>query len=171
MKVDLLKIIENALIGGRYGDVNYIYNNQLTRELFDSYKKEKAFDSETEKFKDFLKSVLNEEQEETVKQESVSLTSFVTLKESAIKEVLKGSEKYDNFIAKKREFEQSKNDLITSSRDVVKELSDSTIRYAFEDLSDYNSKLFRFNVKSLSFEGKLDVDKLIEEKGEIKCLK
>ena len=37
MKIQLLRIIQNALIGGRSGEMAFIYNSPLIRELYDEF--------------------------------------------------------------------------------------------------------------------------------------
>ena len=37
MKIQLLRIIQNALIGGRNGEMAFIYNSPLIRELYDEF--------------------------------------------------------------------------------------------------------------------------------------
>ena len=41
MKIDVLTLIEDALIGGRSGDMSFIYNNPLIFELFLQWKNKK----------------------------------------------------------------------------------------------------------------------------------
>ena len=60
MKIQLLRIIQNALIGGRNGEMAFIYNSPLIRELYDEFESKEY--EETKKFIEFLKAALEEEQ-------------------------------------------------------------------------------------------------------------
>ena len=65
MKIKVLKLIENALIGGRNGEMSYIYNNPLIFEIFNEWKNKKENfhihknDGDIA-FKEFLKECLKE---------------------------------------------------------------------------------------------------------------
>ena len=68
MKIDLLDVIQDALIGGTNGDMAFKYNNHFIRMLFDKY----SFDNEDiiykedfekAKFIAFLKEVIEEADE------------------------------------------------------------------------------------------------------------
>lgn len=64
MKVDVLRLIEDALIGGRNGEMAYIYNNPFIFELFNQWKNKndnlKLYQgNNSEAFKGFLKECLN----------------------------------------------------------------------------------------------------------------
>ena len=70
MKIDVLKLIEDALIGGRNGNMSFIYNNPFIFELFLKWKNKsdnlslyKGNDSEA--FKGFLNECLKEYKDET----------------------------------------------------------------------------------------------------------
>ena len=70
MKIDVLTLIEDALIGGRSGDMSFIYNNPLIFELFlqGRNKKEnlKLYQgNDNEAFKGFLNECLKEDKVET----------------------------------------------------------------------------------------------------------
>ena len=41
MKIDVLTLIEDALIGGRSGNMSFIYNNPLIFELYNQWKNKK----------------------------------------------------------------------------------------------------------------------------------
>ena len=69
MKIDVLTLIEDALIGGRSGDLSFIYNNPLIFELFLQWKNKKENlklykGNDTEAFKGFLKECLKEDKDE-----------------------------------------------------------------------------------------------------------
>ena len=69
MKIDVLTLIEDALIGGRSGDMSFIYNNPLIFELFLQWKNKKENlklyqDTDTKAFKGFLEECLKEDKDE-----------------------------------------------------------------------------------------------------------
>ena len=69
MKIDVLTLIEDALIGGRSGDMSFIYNNPLIFELFLKWKNKsdnlKLYEgNDTKAFKGFLEECLKEDKEE-----------------------------------------------------------------------------------------------------------
>ena len=68
MQIDVLTLIEDALIGGRSGDMSFIYNNPLIFELFLQWKNKKENlklyqGNDTEAFKGFLKECLKEDKD------------------------------------------------------------------------------------------------------------
>ena len=58
MKIELLRILQHALIGGRNGDMAFIYNSPLVRELYDEFESNEY--DENKKFIEFLKEALKE---------------------------------------------------------------------------------------------------------------
>ena len=69
MKIDVLTLIEDALIGGRSGDMSFIYNNPLIFELFLQWKNKKENlklyqGNDTEAFKGFLNECLKENKDD-----------------------------------------------------------------------------------------------------------
>ena len=69
MKIDVLTLIEDALVGGRNGDILFIYNNPLIFELFIQWKNKKENlklyqGNDTEAFKGFLSECLKEDKDE-----------------------------------------------------------------------------------------------------------
>ena len=70
MKIDVLTLIEDALIGGRSGDMSFIYNNPLIFELFLQWKNKKEnlklYQCDDSKaFKGFLNECLKEYKDAT----------------------------------------------------------------------------------------------------------
>ena len=70
MKINVLSLIEDALIGGRNGEMVYIYNNPFVFELFNQWKNKRDNLSlyqgnDTEAFKGFLKECLKEDKDES----------------------------------------------------------------------------------------------------------
>ena len=83
MKIKVLKLIENALIGGRNGEMSYIYNNPLIFEIFNEWKNKKENfhihkNDEDIAFKEFLKECLEEDTAET-KTETPQVIGYKTL--------------------------------------------------------------------------------------------
>ena len=69
MKIDVLTLIEDALIGGRSGDMSFIYNNPLIFELFLQWKNKKENlklyqGNDAKAFKGFLSECLKEDKDE-----------------------------------------------------------------------------------------------------------
>ena len=69
MQIDVLTLIEDALIGGRSGDMSFIYNNPLIFELFLQWKNKKENlklyqGDDSKAFKGFLNECLKEDKDE-----------------------------------------------------------------------------------------------------------
>ena len=69
MQIDVLTLIEDALIGGRSGDMSFIYNNPLIFELFLQWKNKKENlklyqGNDAKAFKGFLNECLKEDKDE-----------------------------------------------------------------------------------------------------------
>ena len=69
MKIDVLTLIEDALVGGRSGDMSFIYNNPLIFELFLQWKNKKENlklyqGDDFKAFKGFLNECLKEDKDE-----------------------------------------------------------------------------------------------------------
>ena len=69
MQIDVLTLIEDALIGGRSGDMSFIYNNPLIFELFLQWKNKKENlklyqGNDTKAFKGFLNECLKEDKDD-----------------------------------------------------------------------------------------------------------
>lgn len=60
MKINVLNLIEDALIGGRNGEMTYIYNNPFMEQIYRDWRNNKQTNNT---FKDFLIECLNTEQE------------------------------------------------------------------------------------------------------------
>ena len=70
MQIDVLTLIEDALIGGRSGDMSFIYNNPLIFELFLQWKNKKENlklyqGNDAKAFKGFLNECLKEDKDES----------------------------------------------------------------------------------------------------------
>ena len=69
MQINVLTLIEDALIGGRSGDMSFIYNNPLIFELYNQWKNKKENlklyqGDDIKAFKGFLNECLKEDKEE-----------------------------------------------------------------------------------------------------------
>ena len=83
MQIDVLTLIEDALIGGRSGDMSFIYNNPLIFELFLQWKNKKENlklyqGNDAKAFKGFLKECLKEDKDES-KVETPQVTGYKNL--------------------------------------------------------------------------------------------
>ena len=64
MKIDVLGLIEDALIGGRNGEMAYIYNNPLMEQIYRDWRNNNLQVDNT--FKDFLIECLNTKQDKSL---------------------------------------------------------------------------------------------------------
>lgn len=71
MKIDVLTLIENALIGGRNGEMAYIYNNPLIEQIYRDWRNNKQTENT---FKDFLVECLKEDKDKSKVETPVVVT-------------------------------------------------------------------------------------------------
>ena len=152
MKIDLLKLIEDALIGGRYGEMVYVYNNPLIQEIY----LESSLD-----FREFLQKSLSETKEVSSKEVELKfeLQSYETeefIKEDTYRSFKKSLDEYQNF----------EKVLENEAKKVCKELRDNPFVGKILTYIDNGDKV-RYNIKTNTFYGKFNKSKII--KGTEKC--
>ena len=148
MKIDLLKLIEDALIGGRNGEMAYIYNNPLIQQIY--------FESGLS-FREFLQRSLLEIEEVSSKEvelkfelQSYEIEEFI--KEDTYKSFKKSLDEYQNF----------EKVLENEAKKVCKELRDNPFVGKILTYIDNGDKV-RYNIKTNTFYGKFSRSKIIKE--------
>lgn len=112
MKIEVLKILENALIGGRSGDNAFIYNNEFIYNLYSEWcNKSKKYD-----FKDFLLDCISDTE---VKEEIKQIHTETIVKNIKVDE---GSSEYKEYIKAQNELNEARNKL----NNKLKELATKT---------------------------------------------
>ena len=151
MKIELLRIIKNALIGGKNGEMAFIYNSPLVRELYDEFESTKC---EDEKFVDFLNSAISNTDEKKEARGNIQVSIPLDKAKEFVNEenYIKMKEAQKIFIEAKAEFNKW-------ARVVGKELNSSYISNSFEFSS--GEKIY-FDSNSNDFKGKIDKNKLID---------
>ena len=124
MTIDILRLIEDALIGGRNGEMTYIYNNPLIEQIYRDWRKNKQIDNT---FKDFLIECLSAKQENSTTQTVASykpITKSYSLYDS--------DEKYKKYKELQNQIAVLKND----QSNILKELAESKNK-TLADISTY----------------------------------
>ena len=90
MQINVLTLIEDALIGGRSGDMSFIYNNPLIFELFLQWKNKKENlklyqGNDAKAFKGFLNECLKEDKDESKVETPIDIGYKTLTKEYEIK--------------------------------------------------------------------------------------
>ena len=150
MKIELLRIIQNALIGGKNGEMAFIYNSPLVRELYDEFESTQCQD---EKFVEFLNSAISntDEKKQTYNNIQVSITLDKAKEFVSEENYTKMKEAQKRFIEAQAEFHRL-------AKIIGKELNNSYISNSFEFSS--GEKIY-FDSNSNCFKGKIRKDKLI----------
>ena len=145
MKIDVLSLIEEALISGRNGEMAYIYNNPLMEQIYRDWRNNKQTDNT---FRDFLLECLSTEQE------SCNIQTVTTYKPIVKKFTLdKYSEKY-------KEYHRIQDKIIELQMDkqkILKEIAETTSK-ALADIGTYELKYgeygnyieFKVNVEEIT---------------------
>ena len=158
MQIDVLTLIEDALIGGRSGDMSFIYNNPLIFELFLQWKNKKENlklyqGNDNEAFKGFLNECLKEDKDEH-KVETPQVIGYKNLtKEYEIKH---SDQNYTEW--KKLETE------ITVKRNQQRDLVQAMAKKCNESLADISIVKLQdtFQSKKIVFE--FSVEAILEDK-------
>ena len=124
MKIDILRLIEDALIGGRNGEMAYIDNNPFINQLYREWQRSKKLNNT---FRDFLLECLSTEQNSC---DTQTITTY--------KPIIK---KYnlDKYSEKYKEYDKIQDKIIELQRDkqkILKELAESKNK-ALADISTY----------------------------------
>lgn len=139
MKINVLSLIEDALIGGRNGEMEYIYNNPIIERIYRDWLNNRQTDYT---FKDFLVECLNTEQEN---HNSQTISTYKPIKKRY--ELSEYDEKYKEY----KKIQNQINDLKRDQSNILKELAESKNK-ALVDISTYEiiygeySKYIEFKV-------------------------
>lgn len=158
MNIKVIDLIKEALIGGRNGEMAYIYNNPFIFELYNQWKnKEENWklyqNNNDEAFKGFLKECLKEDVVES-KTETPQVVGYKTLtKEYEIKtsdeDYIKWKKLETDITLKRRE----QRDLVEA---MAKKLNESLAGISVVKVQD------SFNKKKITFE--FSVEAILEDK-------
>ena len=158
MQIDVLTLIEDALIGGRSGDMSFIYNNPLIFELFLQWKNKKENlklyqGNDNEAFKGFLNECLKEDKDEP-KVETPQVIGYKNLTKNY--EIKHSDEDYTKW--KKLETE------ITVKRNQQRDLVQAMAKKCNESLADISIVKLQdtFQSKKIVFE--FSVEAILEDK-------
>ena len=148
MKIDLLELIEDALIGGRNGEMAYIYNNPLIQQIY----------SESGlSFREFLQNSLSEAEESYLKEIELEFE----LQYYEVKEFIK-EDTYKSFKESLDEYQGLERVLENESKKVCKELRDNPFIGKILTYIDNGDKV-RYDIKNNTFYGKFNKSKIIKE--------
>lgn len=125
MKVDVLRLIEDALIGGRNGEMAFIQNNPFIYELYMQYIHETKKD-----FKSFLLDCINSEDSNT---KNITNYKYEEIKKSYSLD--KCNKEYKEY----RQIEDEINILQNKKREKLKEIA-TIINPQLVDISTYEIK-------------------------------
>ena len=126
MTIDILRLIEDALIGGRNGEMAYIYNNPLVEQIYREWRNNNL-QTDNNTFKDFLTECLNTKQENSTTQ---TVTSYKPITKSY--SLYDSDEKYKKYKELQNQIAVLKND----QSNILKELAESKNK-ALADISTY----------------------------------
>lgn len=153
MKIDVLSLIENALIGGRNGEMAYIYNNPFVFELFNQWKNKKENlklyqGNDAKAFKGFLQECLKEDEDES-KDEIPQVIGYKNLtKEYEIKH---SDEDYTEWKKLETEISVKRNQQKDLVQSMAKKCNESLAEISIVKLQDtFQSKkiVFEFSVEA-----------------------
>ena len=124
MKINVLSLIEDALIGGRNGEMEYIYNNPIIERIYRDWLNNRQTDYT---FKDFIIECLNTEQENC---NSQIITTYKPIKKRY--DLSEYDEKYKEY----KKIQYQINDLKRDQSNILKELAESKNK-TLADISTY----------------------------------
>lgn len=130
MKIDVLRLIEEALIGGRNGEMAYIENNPFIALLYREWRNKNKNKSPNNTFRDFLLGVLDTEQENYDTQTVIThkpITKRYNLSDY--------NEKYKKY----RVIQEQIRDLQKDRQDILREIAESKNK-ALAAISTYEVK-------------------------------
>jgi len=155
MKIDVLRLIKDALIGGRDGEMAYIYNNPFMFELFNQWKNSRENfhlhkNDENIAFKEFLKACLKEEPIEESKPKPQQVIGYKTLtKEYHINQSDKDYTKWKNLETEINVKRNQQRDLV---QDMAKKYNETLADISIVKLQDsfqYKKIVFEFPVEAI----------------------
>ena len=163
MQINVLTLIEDALIGGRSGDMSFIYNNPLIFELFLQWKNKKENlklyqGDNTKAFKGFLNECLKEDKDEP----KVETTQVIGYKNLTKEYEIKHSDKdYTEWKKLETEINVKRNQQRDLVQAIAKKYNESLAEISIVKLQDsFQSKkiVFEFSVEAI-LEDKQQEDK------------
>ena len=146
MQIDVLKLIEEALIGGRNGEIAYIYNNPFIAQIYREWRNGKKFNST---FGDFLLEILNTEQVGCANQ---TVTTYKPISKKY--QVSEYDEKYKEY----KKIQSQINDLEIDKQDILREIAESKNK-TLADISTYEIVYGEYNYY---IEFKVNVNEIIK---------
>ena len=146
MQIDVLTLIEDALIGGRNWELAYIYNNPLIEQIYRDWLNNKQTDYT---FRDFLIECLNTEQESC---NSQTTTSYKAVTKTY--DLYEYDEKYKEYI----KIQNQINDLTRARSNILKELAESKNK-ALADIGTYEIASNNYG-KYLEF--RVDIEEILK---------
>ncbi len=151
MKIDILEIVEDILVGGRIGGRNgemaYIENNPSIAKLYRESGKT---------FKEFLKDVVNEAEENLVQPKKEFLE--VVLGFSNLENYIK-PEELKEIKEEKNNYEDSRRRLLNATAKITESLSKNPVFYSLENYHD-DGRRFIYNLERRVWTGKIRISKL-----------
>ena len=154
MQIDVLTLIEDALVGGRSGDMSFIYNNPLIFELFLQWKNKKENlklyqGNDSKAFKGFLNECLKEDKDEP-KVETTQVIGYKNLTKDY--EIKHSDEDYTEWKKLETEITVKRNqqrDLVQAMAKKYNEtLADISI-VKLQDSFQYKKIVFEFSVEAI----------------------
>ena len=154
MQIDVLTLIEDALVGGRSGDMSFIYNNPLIFELFLQWKNKKENlklyqGNDTKAFKGFLNECLKEDRDEP-KVETQMVIGYKNLtKEYTVRQ---SDEDYTEWKKLETEISVKRNQQRDLVQAMAKKCNESLAYISVVKLQDtYTTKkiIFEFSVEAI----------------------
>ena len=154
MKIDVLTLIEDALIGGRNGEMAYIYNNPFVFELFIQWKNKRDNLSlyqgnDTEAFKGFLKECLKEDKDEP-KVETTQVIGYKNLTKNY--EISHSDEDYTEWKKLETEINVKRNQQRDLVQAIAKKCNESLADISIVKLQDtfqHKKIVFEFSVEAI----------------------
>ena len=157
MEIKVLDLIKEALIGGRSGEMAYIYNNPFIFELFNQWMNKRDNLSlyqgnDTEAFKGFLKECLKE-YKDTPEVETLGVGTYTTYKKLTKEYTINHSDKeYTDWKKLETEITVKRNQQRDLVQDMVKKYNEALADISIVKLQDtFQTKkiVFEFSVEAI----------------------
>ena len=154
MQIDVLTLIEDALVGGRSGNMSFIYNNPLIFELFLQWKNKKENlklyqGNDAKAFKGFLNECLKEDKDETKVETPIDIGYKNLTKEYAINH---SDKDYTEWKKLETEINVKRNQQKALVQAMAKKCNESLADISIVKLQDtYTTKkiVFEFSVEAI----------------------
>ena len=154
MQIDVLTLIEDALVGGRSGDMSFIYNNPLIFELFLQWKNKKENlklyqGNDSKAFKGFLNECLKEDKDEPKVETPIDIGYKNLTKEYTVRQ---SDEDYTEWKKLETEISVKRNQQRDLVQAMAKKCNESLADISIVKLQDtFQSKkiVFEFSVEAI----------------------